>query len=237
MQEKFDGVRRMIIKKNGSIKGVNRKGLEVAIPGKLQAEIAELPDCTLDGEMIGEKLVVFDMINLEKEVYFKRYTELYHTIKSCDASVIKLAEVAWDTYYKKQFFRNLKSANAEGIVFKDIQAPYTPGRPASGGTQVKFKFTQSASCIVESVNKTKRSVLVAVLDPDSPKGHTVIGNVTVYPNQEIPKVKDIVEVKYLYAYQGGSLYQPVLLGVRTDIDLKDCTIKQLKYKKEETNGL
>ena len=40
----------------------------------------------------------------------------------------------------------------------------------------------------------------------------------------------IVEVRYLYAYPGGSLYQPVYLGARDDIQLDDCTIQQLKFK-------
>ena len=37
----------------------------------------------------------------------------------------------------------------------------------------------------------------------------------------------------LYAYKDGSLFQPVFLNVRTDIDKEDCVISQLKYKKEE----
>ena len=43
----------------------------------------------------------------------------------------------------------------------------------------------------------------------------------------------IVEIRYLYAYPNGSLYQPTLLGVRDDIGIEDCSVKQLKYKAEE----
>ncbi|HZZ00926.1 MAG TPA: hypothetical protein VFE36_15300 [Candidatus Baltobacteraceae bacterium] len=48
----------------------------------------------------------------------------------------------------------------------------------------------------------------------------------------IPSVGDVVEIRYLYAYRGGSLYQPVYLGKRTDMDQSDCKLSQLKYKGE-----
>jgi len=35
----------------------------------------------------------------------------------------------------------------------------------------------------------------------------------------------------LYYFAGGSLFQPVLLGPREDIDIEDCTLKQLKLKR------
>jgi hypothetical protein len=33
---------------------------------------------------------------------------------------------------------------AEGVVFKDINAPYSPGGPNSGGPQLKFKQEAAA---------------------------------------------------------------------------------------------
>ena len=59
-----------------------------------------------------------------------------------------------------------------------------------------------------------------------------IGNVTISVNKEIPPVGAIIEVRYLYAYKGGSLYQPTFLEVRTDIPKEECVIGQLKYKQE-----
>ena len=70
---------------------------------------------------------------------------------------------------------------------------------------------------------------MVVLDDDA---RVEVGNVTVYPNQVMPSVGDIVEVKYLYYYPGGSLYQPVLLGVRDDVEPRECIIEQLKTKQE-----
>jgi bifunctional non-homologous end joining protein LigD len=43
----------------------------------------------------------------------------------------------------------------------------------------------------------------------------------------------VVEIKYLYAYKGGSLYQPIYQGKRDDIEPAYCTTEQLKFKGEE----
>jgi len=54
--------------------------------------------------------------------------------------------------------------------------------------------------------------------------------VTISPNKEVPKLGEIIEVRYLYAYKGGSLYQPTFLEVRDDIERAECLMGQLKFK-------
>ncbi|MEI6377877.1 MAG: DNA ligase, partial [bacterium] len=120
--------------------------------------------------------------------------------------------------------------NGEGAVFKRIGAPYSPGRPSTGGDHLKFKFVETASVIISAVN-TKRSVGMVVWD----NGKLVpAGNVTIPPDQPIPKPWDLAEVRYLYAILGsGSLFQPVYLGPRDDIVAAECTRDQLKFRREE----
>jgi bifunctional non-homologous end joining protein LigD len=122
---------------------------------------------------------------------------------------------------------HLQSTRKEGIVFKDLRAPWHSGRLATGSA-LKLKFWSSCSCIVARVNG-KRSVEVAL-------GGVSVGNVTIPPNQAIPAVRQVVEVRYLYVQGvGGSLYQPVYLGVRDDVPVAECTVERqrLKYKAEE----
>jgi bifunctional non-homologous end joining protein LigD len=68
-----------------------------------------------------------------------------------------------------------------------------------------------------------------------------VGNVTVPANQQIPKAESVIEVRYLYAFPGGSLFQPICLGQRDDVDPAACTLVQLKYKAagedEEADGV
>ena len=73
----------------------------------------------------------------------------------------------------------------------------------------------------------KRSVSLGLYDDD---GKLInVGNVTVPNDQAIPKVGDIVDIRYLYAYPDGSLYQPTLIGVRDDIPVSDCVASQRKF--------
>lgn len=128
---------------------------------------------------------------------------------------------------KSQFLLNLKAARKEGVVFKQKDAPYTAGRPASGGAWMKHKFTTTGSFMVCRINPDKRSVGV--------EHHGIeIGNVTIPANKEVPKLGDVVEIRYLYAFKGGSLYQPVFLNVRDDLEPSDCILQQLKYRAEES---
>ena len=67
-------------------------------------------------------------------------------------------------------------------------------------------------------------------------GETVVpvGNVTIPPNKEVPPLNALVEVRYLYAYKGGSLYQPTYIMDRSDeLDREECVISQLSYKSED----
>ena len=91
------------------------------------------------------------------------------------------------------------------MVFKDTGAHYSSGRPASAGSQRKCKFYETASFLVSSVNN-QRSVGLSLYRDDQ---LVPVGNVTIPPNAEVPHVGDIVEVRYLYAYENGSVYQPV----------------------------
>ena len=108
---------------------------------------------------------------------------------------------------KTELWERLRRENREGIVFKRLDAPYTPGKPNSGGPQLKFKFVATVSAIVAKMN-AKRSVEVSLF-----KGRSLIscGNVTIPANHEIPKVGAVVEVRYLYAYPGQPC--PVSAGV------------------------
>jgi bifunctional non-homologous end joining protein LigD len=132
---------------------------------------------------------------------------------------------------KIDIFEELRATNCEGVVFKDMDAPYSPGRPNSGGPQLKCKFVESASFVVTRIN-AQRSVMLGLYD-----GNTLIpaGNVTIPPNHAIP-AKDVVEVRYLYAFkESGSIYQPVYLGKRNDIPASECVVEQLKYKSDSAD--
>lgn len=59
-----------------------------------------------------------------------------------------------------------------------------------------------------------------------------MGNVTIPANQSVPRPSDLVEVEYLYAFVGGSLFQPQYKGVRDDPDETAATVSQLVFKRD-----
>jgi len=235
MQEKFDG-RRLLLRKVGTkITGINRKGQSTAVPDSLiKSAQAFDPDFLLDGEAVGETLHAFDLLELDGEdlrstSYRTRYQRLTNLVSSVEQHGIRFVETAFQPTQKRALFRQLKAESREGVVFKHADAPYTSGRPNSGGSQLKFKFVETASFVVRQINE-QRSVALLLFDNAKVRD---AGNVTIPVNCEIPAVGSIVECRYLYAFrESGKIYQPVYLGVREDIDPEECITAQLKFKNQ-----
>ena len=231
VQEKYDG-RRTLVRRTpeGGIVAANRKGQRIALSRAVESALGELPGAfVLDGELVGETYHVFDLLeNADGDwrdmPYSARLIALQRLVGGLGGNVLA-APTALGEANKRSLYRHLKQADKEGAVFKDLEAPWTAGRPSSGGSQLKCKFWASCSCVVTGVN-AQRSVEVSL------SGRPV-GNVTIPPNFNLPSVGRVVEIRYLYvAGENGSLYQPVYLGERDEIDADDCTLERqhLKYK-------
>lgn len=234
MQEKHDG-RRLLIRKDedGEVTGINRKGLIVSLPASLVAAAQQIePSFLIDGECIGEQLIAFDVleiggIDVREWSCKKRLFALGQILIGVDAHHLSRTHSVTSTQDKLTLLEHLKHHRKEGVVFKRLAAPYVGGRPSFGGDQLKWKFCESASFVVSRVNMT-RSVSLILFDGDKVK---TAGNVTIPPNQPIPAIGSVVEVRYLYAFrESGHIYQPVFLGVRDDIAAEECTVDQLKWK-------
>lgn len=237
-QEKFNGKRCLLKKTGDEVIGTNRMGLAIALPAKIAdyAKRAVADNFIIDGELLGDSLVAFDILSLNgRDVMSKPYDVRLPLLSAMFDSIgaIRSTETALTTKHKRELYEQLKKENAEGIVFKRKDAKYSAGRPNTGGSQLKFKFYATCSAIVVEGRAGKRSVALALLDD---KSEVAVGNVTVPANQAIPKVGQLVEVRYLYAYKGGSLYQPTLLGIRDDIGRDACKLSQLKYIQENADA-
>lgn len=237
MQEKFDGKRILVRKDANGVTGINRKGLVVALPEPIAAQLSEIKaSFVIDGEACGYVYHAFDLlemdgVDLRRLGYSERLSKLERLVPDKrPATQVSVAGTA-KTYEQKAKLFDFLSRKHEGVVFKRHDAPYSPGRPASGGTQLKHKFYSTATCVVTKVN-AKRSVALAVFDEKKPVN---VGNVTIPPNHPVPCIGTLVEIRYLYSYPKGALYQPTYLGCRDDIELEACTIAQLKYKPTDTD--
>ncbi len=235
LQPKHDGKRLLLRKQGSELIGINRRGIECGFPESIRAAAAALShNFLLDGEAVGDTLHVFDLLEVEcgdlrAVPYRDRLGKLLRLLGSGDQSAIQWVATVSGKEAKMRSFDQFRDANSEGVVFKRIAAPHSPGRPNSGGDQFKYKFVETASVVVGAVN-AKRSVQMAVWESAR---LVPCGNVTIPADQSIPQVGDLIEIRYLYASPGsGSLFQPVYLGVRDDITAVECTRAQLKFRRE-----
>ena len=235
-QKKHNGKHLLVRKEGEDITGINKKGFVIGLPLPVFDVVRGFDaNVVIDGESIGDILYAFDLlfldgVDIRSWPYRERLAALMNLLFSVQQTTIRLVETAFTTEQKLAMLKQLKADNAEGIVFKQIFAPYLPGRPNSGGTQLKHKFVAMLSALVAKINK-QRSVQISLLGKN---GWQMAGNVTIPANHSIPQVGEVIELKFLYAHRESDvLVQPVYLGKRDDVDAAECRVSQLKYKPED----
>ena len=245
LQEKMDGKRIAVAIGRSEVRISNKSARACSMPTPVVTALqslrsVEYPGPVLyieaDSELIDGKYYVFDIFSvdgtdLRNETYETRathYTRLIDRNKSVAGSnsvydAIVAVEPFFGTAAKRSAFERIEREKKEGVVFKRRDMVYAPGRPNSNGPALKFKFreTSTAICLGDS-GEGKRSIMLGML---SEQGLVVsVGKVTVPPNQPVPQRDDLVEVLYLYKYELGSLFQPVLIGIRDDQNREDCNL-------------
>ena len=232
LQQKHDGRRLLLQRSEEGIRGINRRGLECGIPDIVREAAQKIEGYWLiDGEAVGETLHAFDLLEIEgvdlrQATYFKRLAVLMNLLMGAQQNTIRWTDPWIDPFQKRRKFQELQNELAEGVVFKHKDSPYTAGRPASGGSQLKYKFVETASVLVTAING-QRSIGVGFMDRLG-----TAGNVAIPANHKIPEIGSVVEVRYLYAMpESLALYQPLYLGERDDIAPSECVTSQLKFRR------
>ena len=182
--------------------------------------------CVLDGELVGDVLWVFDAFevngkDLTKQPYHERYHWLLRVEAVMESPSFKIVRAAETHTAKVALIKKARAEHAEGVCFINKNAPYEPGKPNTGGNNLRWKFRASASLIVAEHHPSKNSLDVMLADG------TRIGSVTMIGKTR-PPVGTVVEIEYLYCQ--GSLVQAVFKGVRTDLLPEACARAQLQFK-------
>jgi bifunctional non-homologous end joining protein LigD len=158
MQEKFDGKRVLIRNDGRTVAGINRKGLTIALPQPILDQAQRIGDGSwlMDGEAVGDIYWAFDVLewqgqDVRQQPYSDRLAKLAILELLGRSAAIRQVTTATSTKQKLRLFDQIQKRKAEGVVFKRHAAPYSPGRPASGGDQLKCKFYSTASGIVSGV--------------------------------------------------------------------------------------
>lgn len=250
-QPKMDGIRLQIHREaGGGVCAYSRTGLKrTALPKPVMDAVLAfgMPGFVIDGELVGDTFFAFELLSfvqwvqraadgtlVEPYLQARDFRDQSAAFRlgllgsECDwLPGVQIIETAFSETAKIALLERLKAEGAEGIVLKQVDAPYRSGRPNSGGPYLKHKFVTTGSFVVSGLNaKGKRSVDLALADG------TRVGSCTIPPNRDVPPVGAIAEVRYLYFV--SSLVQACYLGVREDVTLDDVTAaRQLKYKQGE----
>jgi bifunctional non-homologous end joining protein LigD len=255
VQTKWDGERRAAILKKGIPNTfTNRKGQAKGIRDTIDTACTELIEgplihsFQLDCEDMGEYLVVFDILSVnEIDMTGKSFAERAESLIVLDCMIthaglekyIRVEQPTYPTSLKefRWLIEHARVHNEEGVVIRLASAPYEPGKPATGGPCLKYKFIGEATCMVIGDVKGKRSMEIAVRSdsfPSTPNKYVPVGKVTIPPNYEMPEIGDLVEVRYMNIMKGdgAKLFQPRYKGLRTDKTKADLH-SSLKFKKED----
>lgn len=239
-QEKYDGERRTIRVTPEGVTGFNMKGeavaLTEAVAQAVQGLLAVEPrGFLLDGEDFEDRFIGFDILEVGGDcvrttAYDMRFGWLRQLIGEGAIGAVRLAETAEGERGKRALVDAVRARGGEGVVFKHRQSLYVPGKLKGPSAQFKLKFYATATVIAGERKRDKSSVELFLLEATG--AETSVGFVTIPPNAAVPEPGTLVDVRYLYAYRGGSLYQPNYLRPRTDIDRDEAVMDQLKYKAE-----
>ena len=239
LQEKWDGHRRMVQRIGTEIIGSNRKGLRVPLPQPVVDSFVCLEDegdVLFDGEILGGAVVVIldalvvngkDLRSEPLEVRLTHLERIRTKLETAGVTGLFVLYTARTELEKRKLWVELKEKAREGGMFKRLDGDYKPGRPSSGGNQLKSPFSFRATFIAGKMNKTKRSVKVLGLDGGK---EVPLGNCTIPPNYPLPAEGALIDIEYKYAFKGGSLFQPRYKGERDDLDRDACDISRLRYK-------
>ncbi|MBA3398029.1 MAG: WGR domain-containing protein [Deltaproteobacteria bacterium] len=235
-QQKLDG-QRVLVTTGAQHVVTNRDGQRTQVDPRTFAGLDYLPHGTVvDGELLDDTYWLFDVLafggdDVQRRGYLERFEILDNEIEPALTGDVRILPVASGKAAKRTLHDRLRAAGAEGIVFKDRDAPYTAGRPASGGTQRKYKFVKSADVVI--LENAGNAYLMAVYD-----GRTLfeIGKVFAGTTNASRKALDaalgrgerpVCEVRYLYATADHQLFQPVFVTTRDDKPAKQCVRSQL----------
>jgi bifunctional non-homologous end joining protein LigD len=235
-QEKCDGEYRGILIAGDDLKGTNKKGEWVELSATLQKDAQQINaggvTCFLVTEDLGETAVVHDILQWgfadlsshDCEMRLIRLRKVFEMYPNLTA--LRQIKTAYNEAAKRQMYADLKAANAEGMIFKRLHATWQPGN-SKDVWKVKF---YALNCFIVTKVNTQRSVRLGLYDD---AGKMVdLGNCTIPVNVEIPAEGSLLDVRYLYAFPGGKLYQPVYQCPRLDAIAEQCLVSKLKFVRE-----
>jgi ATP-dependent DNA ligase len=235
--EKMNGMHVIVHRLESGIVTTNRKGeISKEIPAAILKEFEKLPPCIIAGEYL-DRLAAFapfdfiryEALDLRPLPYLQRRSALFNFTKDLGPRIVRI-RYAVTPEHKRDLLAVLRAEYAEGIVAKDLRAPYSERRLPAGGPFLRFKFWKECDVIVRRrTTDTTRSFDCFVFDNE---GEIVnVGSVSAYDYYDRlePGGATVARVSYLYSTPNNLLYGPPKIEEfdRADKDPKECSLSQL----------
>jgi bifunctional non-homologous end joining protein LigD len=235
VQNKHDGERRGVIMSPDEIIFANKRGLITSVQTEIHDSLKWIQKFVegtfiIDTEDMGNHLVIFDIYDNGSNIPFEQRILAFNTIdlliqyRKLTPLRIDIPVIPQSVLEFKALIAAAKKRKEEGIVMRVLSSINTPGESREC---LRLKFYGEATVMVDSIHPTKQSVGISVKDEI---GMVAVGNVTIPgKNPVMPLPGALIDVKYLHANRGGSLYQPTYKCPRLD-KTEPNHINSLKYK-------
>lgn len=217
LQIKLDGERRLVEIKGGIVRAWRRNGEEVEPPA-----LPAIRDMVLDGEQVGDDFLAFDLLEIDgKNIRGLAMLERWEQLYSISAIRENVCPIHKDQISKEMVLANSSKSGMEGVVFKQMDAPYKAVGEEAFPRTFKVKFKKTASFIVSGTNG--RSVEIATYDGKDR------GKVDL-PAEDMVVIGSIIEVQYHSVHESCKLREPVFKAIRKDIPVSRCLIPETHLK-------
>lgn len=181
----------------------------------------------LDGELFPDgNVYYFDLLKAKgvdlRDPFYERHKALCELSESLGLLVVPI----WRSDAKRAALEALRASNGEGVIFRDLRAPYTPGRSRNVW---KHKFLYEIDCIVGAFNGESFPLYVY-------KDNELVdvGTVDHYKGGDMVKESDVVTVTVACVTANDRLYHVKTPKVRDDKQPEECLFEQLAHCKRST---
>lgn len=139
---------------------------------------------------------------------------------------------------KRAILRAVEASNGEGVMVKDLDAAYHPGKRVKHS--VKVKFVKTADVVVTASSRGRNAAgretgAFTIAITDETGALVEVGSTSAIGKAHV-EVGDVIEVAYLYMGAGGRLVQPRMMQRRDDKTAADCTAAQFPVYSKEVLG-
>jgi ATP-dependent DNA ligase len=237
LQRKADGKHVIATRTEDGVIVTNKKGVATAHKPNIAKALTSVlrPGMVICGELLAqvEHLVLFDMpvgtTDLRSRGYLTRWTTARRLIDLRPwSALLSFVETAGTVTTKRALLERLHRENAEGAIAKLAAAPYTPGRPAHGGTLRRLVFDKRADVVIRRrEGDTTRSFDLFLVNA----AHEVVAvgaaNACSFYDKLTPGDAAVAEVEYRYCSPTHQMIHAQVKSLRDDKTLEDCRLDQL----------